>query len=108
MKDDLMNRSWDYLHLVDDVIARIDLDEFKESGNDTDFIWEAIDSEIVYYRQQWIILEEHFLPTDLNEDSFNEAMTLFFDDVMEEITEVLKEKTTDSIKTRKPLKIRKK
>lgn len=67
------NLSWDIEQLIKEVLERID-----NPYND-DEIWEAIDSSIIYYDDQWKILKEYCSPQEANWDyAINEFIGAVF------------------------------
>lgn len=76
--------TWDYLDLIVDVMDSID--EYDWDEHKTETLYEAIDSEIIYDEQMWIILRQWCRP---NEPDWEQAYQCFVGDC-EEIWEVTK------------------
>lgn len=74
---------FDFLECVSEVIDRID-----DFGNDDD-ISESIDSSLVYYSDQWKILQHYCNPQDANWDT---ALEYFIDDIYAICGEIREEK----------------
>lgn len=101
----LQNRSWKYLDLLESVADRIDLDEYRQAmkeGRDYDLLFEEMDSSLIYTADQWTMIEEHSVPNELTEETFNLAWNDFMDDLRQELEERLEnEPTKDSRRARK-------
>ena len=64
------------------------LDRVEEDSDDVyDAISEAIDSGLIYYSQQWTLIEYYFSPLDEN-ISLNEAIGCFVEDLAKCVEEV--------------------
>lgn len=72
--------------IADLIYLRIDEDEVNDSNDLYDAIIDALNDEVIYYNQQWTILEFYCLPQDAN---WNDAIELFIDDLLQAI--VMKE-----------------
>lgn len=72
-------RSFYYIQILNNIIERID----DNCSNDllTEEIMHCIDEELIYYTDQWSILQEFFTPNELNENSLNEAFELVYNDI---------------------------
>lgn len=94
----IADRSWDYLDLVDDVIAGIDIEEFKNTEDEYDFVSQEMDnSELIYTHNQWTMIEEWFSPDELTENTFGEAWNHLADDILDALHQIIEnEKTTDN------------
>ena len=66
------NHSWKFMDILENVLDRI------ENPNEDDDILQAIDDELIYYSQQWTILQEYFNPQDAN---WNDAIEEFINEV---------------------------
>lgn len=67
---------FDFLDIVAEILERIDVDEINED-NIYDAIYDAMDN-IIYYYQQWRIIEHYQTPMDAN---FDDAMSDFENDL---------------------------
>lgn len=81
--------SWDMLHLVDNIIGRIDWDNFDDdASNDLyDELAQAIDDSLIYYDDQWTVAKHYANgPADLDWQS---ALYQLIDDLHDVIARVL-------------------
>lgn len=61
-----IGNDWDYLSLIEAVIERIeDIENLKEDEL-YDKLIDAVNDEIIYYRDQWTILQENCTPQEAN------------------------------------------
>lgn len=61
-----ISNDWDYLALIEAVIERIDnIEEIKEDELYDELI-NAVNDQIIYYRDQWTILQENCTPQEAN------------------------------------------
>lgn len=67
---------FEFLDLVANVLDRIEFDCSDEEFDDE--IWSAIDDELIYYSDQWTVIQHYQLPKDAN---FGEAMDEFSNDI---------------------------
>lgn len=93
MKTYTLNTTPNYYGSMAYDIACDIIDNLNKGYYDTDsqelseIIFEELDSKLIYYADQWKMLQEYFTPQDLNENSFNEAFELLFNDVISMIEE---------------------
>lgn len=57
-----INISWDLKCLIENILDRID------NPNDDEDIFQAIDDELIYYDDQWLVLKEYCTPVEANWD----------------------------------------
>lgn len=67
---------FEFLDLVANVLNRIEFDCSDEEFDDE--IWSVIDDELIYYKDQWTVIQHYQLPKDAN---FGEAMDEFSSDI---------------------------
>ena len=80
-------RGGDFLSTADDIVVRAmySEDEINED-NIYDIVAEAIDSGLIYYSNQWDVLEFYCSPTNANWD---EAIESFENDIISIVEEIL-------------------
>lgn len=76
---DCFNGSDDIIAIVEAIYNRIDEDEVEDETWLQDAIIDALNDEIIYYSQQWTILEFYCLPSEAN---WNEAIEEFVGDLL--------------------------
>lgn len=74
-----ISNDWDYLALIEEVIERLDIDDINKD-NINDMLYDSIDSTIIYYKDQWTILQENCTPQEANWDF---AINTFIDECEE-------------------------
>lgn len=84
MRVALNTNDYDYLDVVEDIIDRVD------DLNDYDQIIDALNDSLIYYSDQWIVLQHFFNPQDAN---WNEAMKLLMNDLFTTADALRKEQT---------------
>ena len=79
INDTVDSYNWDYKGIIESIIGRIE-NIFTE---DEDELYEeisyAIDDELIYYKDQWIVLQEWCTPIEAN---WNEAYNSLYADVL--------------------------
>lgn len=86
---------------VDFMLGRIE-DEF-ECDDLYDYVWQELDTGMIYYSDQWQMLQDYFTPSELTNESFDEAFVLLANDLcrcFDEITveDELDEMTEDDVR----------
>ena len=66
-----------FFDLVEDIIDRIDEDDFFDDRLEA--VWDAIDSGLIYYDDQWEVLKHYCTPFDAN---WEDAIEEFANDVV--------------------------
>ena len=74
----------EFFDLADDIIDRIDEDDFI-NGDSYEAVWEAIDNGVIYYDDQWEILKHYCNPTDADWDYAIEEFANDIADIAQEI-----------------------
>lgn len=77
---------FEFLDVVAEVLERIDFDELNDD-NICEMVLDAIGDEVIYYNQQWTIIEHYQTPKDAN---FDEAMSEFDDDIYNLVVKIMK------------------
>jgi hypothetical protein len=72
----------DFLDLVNDVLDRLDLGGEVEQEK----VYEAIDSSLIYYHQQWTMMKYYQNPQDAN---YEEAFESFVNDMFSVVDDIL-------------------
>lgn len=72
----------DFLNLVNDVLDRLDLGGEVEQ----DELYEAIDSSLIYYNQQWAMMKYYQNPQEAN---YEEAFEFFVNDMFSVVDDIL-------------------
>ena len=73
---------YDYLKVIEDIIDRID------DLNDEEWVYSAINDSLIYYKDQWTVLQHFFVPQDAN---WNLAVELLIDDLYVAVETLRKE-----------------
>ena len=73
----------DFFDLVDDIIDRIDEDDFISDSYEA--VWEAIDNGVIYYDDQWEILKHYCDPKNADWDYAIEEFANDIADIAQEV-----------------------
>lgn len=65
------------VEVVDDVLKRVDFDE--ERDDVAEVVADAMDDELIYYSQQWTIMQHYQNPEEAN---LGNALECFFNDLV--------------------------
>lgn len=82
-----LNMSWDATGIAENVYNRAicdaeNIDEAFES------LYDALNDELIYTADQWIIMQEYQTPDEAN---FNEAYEMFYEDLCRHFYEIVEE-----------------
>ena len=82
------NASWDMLHLVEDILDRIDWEELENDPYDQ--VAQAVDDSLIYYDDQWTVAKYYSCgPADLD---WQNAIYTLLDDIHDIIDRVIENK----------------
>lgn len=64
--------SYELYELIDNILSRVD------NPNDDEDILQAIDDELIYYDDQWLVIKEYCFPQEAN---WNNSIDQFIQDI---------------------------